>query len=125
MGYISDRNMSTKQEVSLYVKITAYVWYVLAPVFLGNIMYWSHGVMSGKSPSWKVRVAIFAGSLAMASGVHHICTHWNMKEEEWILVWFCSIFAEHMLKFLYLEFWGIVKGWMIIIGEQALKRLKK
>jgi hypothetical protein len=118
--------MSDKQEqLSVYSKIISYLTYVVMPVILGNVVYWSHGVITGKHMTIKVRIAIFGGSLAMASFVHYVCTTWNYQKIEWIAIWFCSIFTEHMLRFLYFELWDIIKDWLRDAAKRVVNKLGK
>lgn len=122
MDSYQTNKMSDKQEqLSAYSKIISYLTYVVMPVILGNVVYWSHSVITGKAMTVKVRIAIFGGSLAMASFVHYVCATWNYQRVEWVAIWFCSIFTEHLLRFIYFEMWDIFKEWIRDVARRVLK----
>lgn len=124
-GYQTNKMSDKQEQLSAYSKIISYLTYVVMPVILGNVVYWSHNVITGKVMTLKVRVAIFGGSLAMASLVHYVCVTWNYQKVEWVAIWFCSIFTEHMLRFLYFEVWDMFKDWLRFSAERVLNKIKK
>ena len=118
--------MPDKQEqLTIYTKIIGYLTYVVMPVLLGNLVYWSHGVITGRNLPRKVRIAIIAGSMGMASGVHYACINWGWQKIEWLVIWFCSIFSEQLLRFLYVEVWDIAKDWMRDSAKRFISKTNK
>ena len=47
-GYQTNKMSDKQEQLSAYSKIISYLTYVVMPVILGNVVYWSHSVITGK-----------------------------------------------------------------------------
>lgn len=106
-------------------KALSWIVAVLPPVIAANIAHWSHTELSGRKFSRRARVAVFAGSFAIACAVHYACIAIKLERYEWMIIWAMGISTEHVLKFFYVNFSDMIRSFLINWTEQMLGQLKK
>jgi len=109
----------------VFAKALSWIVAVLPPVIAANIAHWSHTELSGRKFSRRARIAVFAGSFAIAMAIHYACIALKVEKYEWIIIWVMGISTEHVLKFFYVNASSMIRNFLINWTEQFLGQLKK
>lgn len=118
-------HFTNQESTGLLTKIIALILAIAPPVIAANMTLWAASELSGKIVSKRARRALIVGSFAIAFAIHYLFVLLDLEKWAWIATWACAIGTEPLLKFLYLEFGGMLKQWCKNQLQQALNLLDK